>query len=76
MGKPKGLRDVYSSGCGAAEEILGFPKIGKNLFIAGFAVVVVVILVIVGTMAWGVGSGNIDVNELAKSGAEIAKSIK
>lgn len=64
---PKGLKNVFQAGCGAAETILGVPQTMKRVLIVGVSVMVVVVLVLVGTMAFGVGSGKIDVNQLASN---------
>ena len=75
MGKPKGLKDVMQAGMGAAESILGVPGEMKTIVYVGLAVVALVVVVMVGTMCWGVGSGKINVNELARSGADISANV-
>lgn len=69
---PSGLKDVFESGVEAGQTILGVPKTAKTFMIVGITIFGVILLVVVGTMAWGVGSGKIDVNELAESASRTA----
>jgi hypothetical protein len=73
--EPKGLKNVYQSGIGAAETILGIPKTMKTVLIVGVTVVALVIVVMLGTAAYGVGSGMIDVNELAETTGKYAPKV-
>lgn len=66
------LKNVFESGCESAETLLSIPKTAKTFMIVGFTLFGVVLLVIVGTAAWGVGSGQIDVNELAEVASKTA----
>ena len=72
--EPKGLKNVFQAGVGTAETCLGFPKKAQTLMFVGVAVIGLILLVVVGTAAWGVGSGKIDVNKLADSAARGAES--
>lgn len=74
MGKG-GLKSVFQSATGSLSALASLPKTMITLMIVGFSVLMLVIVVVVGVGAWGVGSGNIDVNELAKTGADVAKSV-
>lgn len=69
---PKGMKNVFQAGIGTAETILGFPKTFKTLLIVGATVTILVVVVVVGTAAWGVGSGKIDVNQLADTASRTA----
>jgi hypothetical protein len=72
---PKGMKNVFQAGIGTAETMLSFPKTFKSFMIVGVTVLALVILVVIGTAAWGVGSGKIDVNRLADTAAEASKNI-
>lgn len=72
--EPKGLKNVFQAGVGTAETLLDTPRKMQYIMYFGIAVVSLVLLVVVGTAAWGVGSGKIDVNQLADSAARGAES--
>lgn len=72
--EPKGLKNVFQAGVGTAETLLDTPRKFQYLLYFGVAVVGLVVLVVVGTAAWGVGSGMINVNDLADSAARGAES--
>jgi hypothetical protein len=73
--KNKGLRDLWNSGINAGETVFGFTDDIRILIYVVAGVAGLMLLLSVGTMAFGVGSGKINVNELAKSMAEASKNI-
>lgn len=72
---PKGLKNVFEAGIGATETILGVPKTMQTMLYIGLGLMAFVVVVIVGTAAWGVGSGKIDVNQLAAQAAIASANI-
>ena len=72
--KPKGLKNVFTAGVGAAENILGLTKKMQTVMYVVIAVVGLVIIAVVGTFSFGVATDRIDVNQLADSGARMAES--
>lgn len=73
--KPRGLKNVWESGLDAVSGLLGFPEDLKMILYVGLGVVGLVLVVVIGTACWGVGSGKIDVNQLAESGAKAATAM-
>lgn len=72
---PKGLKNIWNAGIGAGESLLKLPQDLRGIVIAGVTVMGLVLLVVVGTAAYSVASGRVDVNEVMKSGAEISKNV-
>jgi hypothetical protein len=68
--KPKGMKNIYESSIGLGEECLSLPGKFQKVMWVTVAVVGVVILGVVGTMCFGVSTGKIDVNQLAKDVAQ------
>jgi hypothetical protein len=71
--KPKGIKNLWEAGIGAGEDLLKMPSDLRKITWVVVGVTAGVIILIVGTMAFGVGSGKIDVNDLAKSYSEVTK---
>ena len=72
---PKGLKNVFEAGIGMTETIMGVPKTMQTVLYVGIACVALVVVVATFTAAWGVGSGKIDVNQLAAAAAEASKNM-
>lgn len=73
--EPKGLKNIYQSGIGAAETILGVPQTMKTMLIVVVSIVALVVVVVIGTAAYSVGSGLIDVNQLADSAGKAVPAV-
>lgn len=71
----RGLSNVFQAGVGGAESLLGLPDTLKTIAYVGLAVVGILLFAVIGTMCFSVGSGRIDVNELARTAAEASKNI-
>jgi hypothetical protein len=72
---PKGLADLWSTGMGTAESLMGIPQTMKYFVYAGLAIAGVLLVAVVFTACYGVGSGKINVNELAQSAATVAEHV-
>ena len=64
---PTGLGDIFESGMSTLDSLLGIGGDIQYIFYAVLAVVGICLLAIVLTGCWSVGSGQTNINDLAKS---------
>lgn len=71
----KGLKDIFQGFSSGASAILSLPAFGQKMLIAIVAIGGIALLLLVGGLSWGIGSGSQRIDYVIKETGGAAKEI-